>query len=144
MEQSSFSLLHYRERSKQMTSPLRAGIIGAGFMAVVHARAIRNSGHELVGIASSSAETAATAAKKLQVPNVFSSWQELVASDLIDVVHVCTPNELHSEIKSKISQWMGTPATKTTLDTILDKINVLGMDSLTKHELTLLQNYSNN
>ena len=81
-----------------MTTPLRAGIIGAGFMAVVHARAIRNSGHELVGIASSSAETAATAAKKLQVPNVFSSWQELVASDLIDVVHICTPNELHSEI----------------------------------------------
>jgi hypothetical protein len=53
------------------------------------------------------------------------------------------PNELASEIKSKISQWMGTPATKTTLDSILDKINVLGMDSLTKHELTLLQNYSN-
>jgi hypothetical protein len=56
---------------------------------------------------------------------------------------IILPNELHSEIKSKISQWMGTPATKTTLDTILDKINVLGMDSLTKHELTLLQNYSN-
>ena len=53
------------------------------------------------------------------------------------------PNELHSEIKAKISQWMGTPATKVTLDTILDKINILGMDSLTKHELTLLQNYSN-
>jgi hypothetical protein len=52
------------------------------------------------------------------------------------------PNELHSEIKSKISQWMGTSTTKTTLDTILDKINVSGMDSLTKHELTLLQNYS--
>ena len=56
---------------------------------------------------------------------------------------VILPNELASEIKSKISQWMGTPATKTTLDSILDKINVLGMDSLTKHELTLLQNYSN-
>ena len=56
---------------------------------------------------------------------------------------VILPNELHSEIKAKISQWMGTPATKTTLDTILDKINVLGMGSLTKHELTLLQNYSN-
>jgi hypothetical protein len=51
--------------------------------------------------------------------------------------------DFESQFKSKISQWMGTPATKTTLDTILDKINVLGMDSLTKHELTLLQNYSN-
>jgi len=52
--------------------------------------------------------------------------------------------DFESQFKSKVSQWMGTPATKTTLDTILDKINVLGMDSLTKHELTLLQNYSNN
>jgi hypothetical protein len=53
-------------------------------------------------------------------------------------------NELDSKFMPKVSQWMGTPATKTTLDTILDKINVLGMDSLTKHELTLLQNYSHN
>jgi hypothetical protein len=71
---------------------------------------------------------------------------DLYDEDDIDISfsnEVILPNELASEIKSKISQWMGTPATKTTLDTILDKINVLGMDSLTKHELTLLQNYSN-
>jgi hypothetical protein len=60
-----------------------------------------------------------------------------------DDIDISFSNELESQFK-KIQHWMGTPATKTTLDTILDKINVLGMDSLTKHELTLLQNYSNN
>ena len=60
-----------------------------------------------------------------------------------DDIDISFSNELESQFKSKIQHWMGTPAVKTTLDTILDKINVLGMDSLTKHELTLLQNYSN-
>lgn len=67
-------------------------------MAGVHARAIRNAGHELSGIASSSPESATAAAKKLGIAHVFDSWRELVESDLIDVVHVCTPNELHAEI----------------------------------------------
>jgi hypothetical protein len=61
-----------------------------------------------------------------------------------DDIDISFSNELESQFKSKIQHWMGTPAVKTTLDTILDKINVLGMDSLTKHELTLLKNYSNN
>ena len=61
-----------------------------------------------------------------------------------DDIDISFSNELESQFKSKIQHWMGTPAVKTTLDTILDKINILGMDSLTKHELTLLQNYSNN
>jgi hypothetical protein len=60
-----------------------------------------------------------------------------------DDIDISFSNELESQFK-KMPYWMGTPAVKTTLDTILDKINVLGMDSLTKHELTLLQNYSNN
>ena len=61
-----------------------------------------------------------------------------------DDIDISFSNEIESQFKSKIQHWMGTPAVKTTLDTILDKINILGMDSLTKYELTLLQNYSNN
>jgi predicted dehydrogenase len=81
-----------------MTVRLRAGIIGAGVIASVHAKAIRNSGHELSAIASSSLESAEAAATKLNINTVFSSWQELVASPDIDVVHICTPNHLHAEI----------------------------------------------
>ncbi|MBJ7280991.1 MAG: Gfo/Idh/MocA family oxidoreductase [Rhodoluna sp.] len=81
-----------------MSQTLRAGIVGAGFMAVVHAKAIRNAGHELTAIASSTGESAAIAAEKLGVANVFNTWQELVASELVDVVHICTPNELHATI----------------------------------------------
>lgn len=81
-----------------MQTKLRAGIIGAGFIANVHARAIRNSGHDLYAIASSTPESAAVVANKFNITNVFDSWQELVSSSEVDVIHICTPNELHAEI----------------------------------------------
>ena len=81
-----------------MPKQLRAGIIGGGFMAKVHSRAIRDSGHLVAGIASSSAESAAKAGKQLGIAQVFETWQALVASTEIDVVHVCTPNEFHAQM----------------------------------------------
>jgi len=81
-----------------MPKTLRAGIVGAGFMAGVHARAIRDSGHEVVGISGSSPESSLRAANRLNVEKAFSSWQELVSSPEVDVVHICTPNELHAPI----------------------------------------------
>lgn len=77
---------------------LRAGIVGAGFMAGVHARAVRDSGHEVFGISGSSPESSFRGASRLNVEKAFSSWQELVASPDVDVVHICTPNELHAPI----------------------------------------------
>ena len=81
-----------------MQTKLRAGIIGTGFIATVHARAIRNSGQDLVSIASSSVDSATIFANEFDIPKVEATWQELVASQEVDVVHICTPNELHAEI----------------------------------------------
>lgn len=67
-------------------------------MARVHTRAVRDCGQKVVGIASSSKESAQLAAEELDIPNAFASWQELVSSSEIDVVHICTPNDLHAEI----------------------------------------------
>jgi predicted dehydrogenase len=81
-----------------MQKQLRAGVIGSGFMARVHSRAIRDAGHQVVAIASSSKESAAKAGSQLNIAEHFDTWQELVASDLVDVIHVCTPNEFHAEM----------------------------------------------
>ena len=81
-----------------MANQLRAGVIGSGFIARVHTRAIRDSGHQVVGIASSSQESAIKAATDLSIPKAFANWQELIASNEIDVVHICTPNEFHAEM----------------------------------------------
>jgi predicted dehydrogenase len=74
---------------------LRIGIAGTGFIGAVHARSARLAGAEVVGVSASGPERAAAAAAGLGAERAFSSSEELVEADGIDVVHVCTPNHLH-------------------------------------------------
>jgi predicted dehydrogenase len=75
--------------------PLHAAIAGTGFIGRVHARSLRLAGVELVGVASSSPESAASAAAELGVNRAYGTAEELVRDPSVDVVHVCTPNHLH-------------------------------------------------
>jgi len=74
---------------------LRAGIVGTGFVGKIHARSIRVAGARLAGVASSSPESAAAACRELGAERSYADAEELIASDAIDVVHICTPNKLH-------------------------------------------------
>jgi predicted dehydrogenase len=74
---------------------LRVGIVGTGFIGRVHARAARVAGAQLAGVASSSPERAAEAQRELGAKRGYGSAEELIASEEIDVVHICTPNHLH-------------------------------------------------
>lgn len=76
---------------------LRVGIVGGGFMAEVHSRAIRAARAEVAGIVSSTPERSAAAAERLGAARPYASLDELLADDGIDVVHVTTPNALHAE-----------------------------------------------
>lgn len=74
---------------------LRAGIVGTGFIGAVHARSALLAGGRVAGVAASSDASARAAAARLGAARAFASAQELVVSDEVDVVHVCTPNHLH-------------------------------------------------
>src|SRR6478735_8750396 len=74
---------------------LRVGIVGTGFIGRVHARAARVAGAQLAGVASSSPERAAVARREFGAESGYDSAEALIASEAIDVVHVCTPNHLH-------------------------------------------------
>ncbi|WP_380166675.1 Gfo/Idh/MocA family protein [Jannaschia sp. R86511] len=76
----------------------RAGIVGAGFMGRVHARAVLVSGGQVVGVTTGSADTAAEAAGRLGAQRGYADVAALVDADDIDVIHVCTPNHLHHEV----------------------------------------------
>jgi len=78
-------------------SPLRAGIIGGGFMAAVHSRAVWASGAVVSAVASSSSERSAEAQRLTGARDVAQSVDALLERADVDVIHICTPNATHEE-----------------------------------------------
>lgn len=79
------------------SSPYRAGIVGTGFMGTVHSRAVRASGGEVAGVVGSTPERGAEAAAALGT-KAYDDVEALLADPAVTVVHVCTPNHLHTPL----------------------------------------------
>jgi predicted dehydrogenase len=75
----------------------RVGVIGAGFIGEVHARALRRAGARLVGVAASSPDSTDDAVARLGAERGFGP-EELATSPDVDVVHICTPNHRHGPL----------------------------------------------
>lgn len=78
--------------------PLRVAIAGAGMIARVHLDAARRAGARVTGISASTPERGKAAAAELGVERAFAESEELVTSDDVDVVHICTPNDSHKPL----------------------------------------------
>jgi predicted dehydrogenase len=76
---------------------LQAAIVGVGFVGRAHLEALRRRGIPVAGLLGSSPERTKEACSSLGIERAYSSLQELVQDDRIDVVHICTPNHLHFE-----------------------------------------------
>ena len=82
-----------------MSSPLRIGVVGCGFIADVIAHAIAEAdGAVLVAAASRRRETAEAFAGKHGAGRVFDRWEDLVASPDVDAVYVATPTVLREVV----------------------------------------------
>ena len=77
---------------------VRAGIVGAGFIGAVHANAVRAAGGLVARVAASTPERSAAAADRLGALAPAVTAEELIDSDDVDVVHICTPNSLHTPL----------------------------------------------
>jgi predicted dehydrogenase len=77
---------------------IRAGIVGAGFMGTIHARAIRRAGGTVSRVASTSPESSRAGAERIGAESAADSVEELIAADDLDVIHVCTPNVTHAPL----------------------------------------------
>ncbi|MFC5219014.1 Gfo/Idh/MocA family protein [Streptomyces coerulescens] len=80
---------------------VKAGIIGTGFIARIHARATRHAGARLIAVADVNEEAAFEAGRRFGAELAFGSADELIESGLVDVVHICTPNHLHAPLALK-------------------------------------------
>ena len=78
---------------------LKVGIIGCGTIAegqAIAAKQLKNT--ELTAVCDVIEENAWEFARKLNVPNVFTDYKEMLQTDLIDAVYNCTPNFMHRQV----------------------------------------------
>jgi D-xylose 1-dehydrogenase (NADP+, D-xylono-1,5-lactone-forming) len=81
-----------------MMSKVRWGLLSTANINRRLIPAIRASKRgELVAVASRNRESAAAYAHVWDIPQVFGSYQEMLASDAIDAVYIGLPNHLHAE-----------------------------------------------
>jgi 2-alkyl-3-oxoalkanoate reductase len=76
----------------------RVGLLGAGFIAEFHVRALRAIPEiELVGVCDLAWDKAQSAGRKWQIANVYASLDEMLAGCRPDVVHVLLPPGAHAD-----------------------------------------------
>lgn len=80
----------------------RSAIIGVGFMGEVHARAVRAAGGVVTAIAGRTEDAGQAAVDRLHAARAVSNVADLLASDDVDLVHICTPNHVHEELALQV------------------------------------------
>ena len=67
-----------------------------GFIGPVHVEALRRTGIvDVVAVADSNEEIAKKKAAQLGIKKSYSDWRKLIEDPEVEVVHICTPNNLH-------------------------------------------------
>ncbi len=78
---------------------LRVGIIGAGSISDMHFQSYHNHPEvELVAVCDLKKERAEVKAKQYNIAHVYTDYNELLASETIDAVSICTWNNSHADI----------------------------------------------
>jgi predicted dehydrogenase len=92
--------------ARDTNGELRIGMVGHAFMGAAHSQAWRTVNHafdlplraRLVAVCGRDEARVRSAAARLGWERAGTDWRELVASDDIDVIDVCTPGDSHAEI----------------------------------------------
>jgi myo-inositol 2-dehydrogenase/D-chiro-inositol 1-dehydrogenase len=78
---------------------VRIGIVGSGFVASLHAQALRQvQDAKIVAAASPDAEHAWVFTRTFGIPHAFNDYKLMLENDLIDAITVACPNDLHCEV----------------------------------------------
>lgn len=75
---------------------IKVGVIGTGFIGPAHIEAMRRLGFiDIVALADINEDVARHKAEMLNIPISYGDYKKLLAQPEIEVVHICTPNNLH-------------------------------------------------
>ena len=74
-----------------------------GYISISHIDALRRiGGVEIVAIADADKDLAARRAAEFNIPRYYQTIDELLQDEEVQVIHNCTPNNLHLEVNKKI------------------------------------------
>jgi predicted dehydrogenase len=82
-------------------APLKIGVAGVGFGALVHIPAFQSEGLEVVAVSASRMERAQAAADKFAIPHAFNDFAAMLALPDIEAVSIATPTGTHLEMVSQ-------------------------------------------
>jgi predicted dehydrogenase/nucleoside-diphosphate-sugar epimerase len=86
-------------RARPVNKPVRVGLVGTGYIAEFHARALRRiGGVQLVAVADQSRLRAEAFARTWGIEGVFGSLAEMLVSARLDAVHILTPPDTHADV----------------------------------------------
>ncbi|HAK56803.1 MAG TPA: dehydrogenase [Acidobacteria bacterium] len=75
------------------------GLVGAGLIGPQHVEAVRRLGFvDVVAVAGSNEASAKAKAEAMGIPKAYDGYQALIDDRDVEVVHNCTPNNLHSPV----------------------------------------------
>lgn len=74
---------------------MQVAIIGTGFMGATHVEALRRLGVGISGILGSTEAKSREAAEMLQLARAYKDFDEVLADQDVDSVHICVPNAFH-------------------------------------------------
>ncbi len=82
---------------------IKVAVIGTGFIGPAHVEALRRvNGVEVIALASNDPERARSVAQHYSIPRYYDTWEACVRDPEVDVVHNCTPNNLHYDINRAV------------------------------------------
>ncbi|WP_428898512.1 putative dehydrogenase [Parelusimicrobium proximum] len=75
----------------------RAAVAGVGFVGVAHVEALRRLGNiDVVAVCDNT--DIGKKAKELFVPAAYKDYKEMIDKENLDMLHICTPNNLHYDM----------------------------------------------
>jgi predicted dehydrogenase len=75
---------------------MKFAIAGAGYIAAIHAKAIKNNGGEVAGVVEKFSDKAESFAKKFHIKKQYATIEQLLKSGGVDALVIGTPNFLHA------------------------------------------------
>jgi len=108
------------------TQKMRFAIVGCGVISPFHAKSIAaNENAELVAVVDVIEEKAKKLAEEYNVPYVYTSYEEMLQRDDIDVVNVCVPSGLHAEVAIAAARAGKHVFCEKPLDVTLEKMEAM-------------------